>query len=227
MSKKSYYDAVFQDVEGSKLYLEWISKYLKSSSTVLEMACGTGDLAKMLSESYMVDAFDIDKNVIQKAKEKYPDLKDRFFVADFLDLSLDKNYDALVCINDSLNYILNEEDLDRFVAITSKLSDEIFLDSHHPFRLEEFSEPYLEEGRTNEFDYSYQISTDGDFLVHIINFLDGNYDSVFQWVFDPMLLKEKYEALAYKVDLYTDFQDKGINQEGEKIMYHIYREDKE
>ena len=226
MLQISYYDQIFGDVSGSQAYFDWIQSLSSKDSTIIEMACGTGDLMSLLSKDHKIKGFDLDPTMIKKAKDKYPELADNFYVDDFLDPKEIVSYDSLVCINDSLNYILNLEDLERFVDASSTFADEMFLDSHHPYRLTEFEHGYLEEGSTDDFDYSYQITREDDFIIHIVNFLNGNFDSVFQWVFDPAILAKLYEAKGYKVDLYTDFTKPGINELGEKVMYHIYKEDK-
>ena len=225
MLQISYYDQLFADVSGSQSYFDWIQSLILGDKTMLEMACGTGDLLSLLSKKHDIKGFDLDPVMVKKAKEKYPELEDNFYVDDFLNPDTGTHYDSLVCINDSLNYILNQEDLEKFVNASSKLANEMFLDSHHPYRLIEFKDGYLEEGSTDEFDYSYQITQENDFLIHIINFLDGNFDSVFQWVFDPEILVSLYKDKGYQVDVYTDFIKKGISEQGEKLMYHVYKEE--
>lgn len=221
MLKKSYYDQLFQDVEGTTKYYSWIDNSLNKTEKIIEMACGTGDLLAMLTKDYEVVGIDIDETMIQKAQNKYPKLKNHFKQGDFLDPQVHDHYDALVCINDSLNYILNEKDLEKFVEESTKIADEMFLDSHHPYRLVEFENDYIEEGSTDSFDYAYQISVEDNFLVHVINFLDGTFDSVFQWVFDPAVLIKLYKDKGYEVETFTDFDTPGISKKGEKIMYHI------
>lgn len=225
MLKISYYDQIFGDQSGSQKYSTWIESLNNQSQNIIEMACGTGDLLSLLSKNHKVSGFDLDPIMIEKAKEKYPTLSDNFYIDNFLNPKTIEPYDSIVCINDSLNYILNQEDLEEFVESSVKFADEMFLDSHHPYRLEEFKEGYLEEGSTDDFDYSYQITRDEDFLIHIINFMDGNYDSVFQWVFDPLILCELFKAKGYQVDVFTDFDKSGISNKGEKVMYHVYKED--
>ena len=220
---KSKYDAIFADKAGTKQYYEWIKTYLSASQTVLECACGTGDLFHLISASQQGKAFDLDAEKIADAKKKFPEIAEVFFVADFLNIPLSEHFDLLYCVNDSTNYILNEEDLRQFVLETSKLSNLILLDSHHPYRLVEFETPYLEENHRDGVDYAYQISAQDDYLIHVINYLDGTFDSVFQWVFDPKLLIGLYQEQGFEVEVFTDFNQRGIQEEGEKVMYVMKR----
>ena len=221
---RSSYDAIFADEKGTQLYYEWIQSFLKKDDTILECACGTGDLFSLFATDYKGMAFDLDEDKIADAQKKFPELAEVFFVGDFLNIALDKKFDALYCVNDSTNHIMHRDDLEKFVAETTKLSDLILLDSHHPYRLEEFAEPYLEEGHRGGIDYAYQISVENDKLIHIINYLDGTFDTVYQWVFDPKVLIKCYEEKGFTVDVFTDFTEKGISKIGEKVMYVIRKD---
>ncbi|CAM2787060.1 class I SAM-dependent methyltransferase [Erysipelothrix tonsillarum] len=220
---KTYYDKLFASQEGTQLYKTFIRNHAQGH-TLLELACGTGDLLNELKESFSVKGVDLDESMLALGYEKYPELADKMVQGDFLTYEDDTVYDTLVCVGDSLNYILTEEDLLKFVNQSVKLSNCILLDCHHPFRLTEFADDYYEEGSTDDFDYAYQIEVDGEHLVHVINFLDGTFDSVYQWVFNPQILIDAYEKQGYHVTVLTDFEQPGITQEGEKLMFVIRKE---
>lgn len=214
---KTYYDKLFANPEGIEAYASYVKDNLIPGS-VLELACGTGDVLIQLGPDAV--GLDIDQDMLDQALIKYPELEGRLILSDFTSYKSDKTYDNLVCIGDSLNYLLDKKELYDFIDNSVKLSDHIILDSHHPYRLKEFEEPYFEEGSVEDFDYAYQISIeDGIFLVHLINFLDGTYDSVTQWVFDPQLLIERYQEHGYDVRVINDFDHEGLLPEGEKVRY--------
>ena len=220
---RTYYDALFGDIEGTKLYNSFLRKHLIGKS-VLEFACGTGDLMNLLSLDYDIKGIDIDSSMISKAVEKYPNLKDKIVLGNFLDYEDLNVYDSLVCVGDSLNYLQDLDELSAFVDTASKLSNHIIVDFHHPYRLVEFQDDYYEEGSTEGFDYSYLIEVYEDSLIHTINFLDGTYDTVLQWVFEPGLLIELFSKKGYSVELFTDFDTEGISSEGEKVMAIFHKE---
>ena len=217
---KTYYDALFYDELGFKLYLEYVETYLNPGS-VIELACGSGDLLNALQTSHDVFGVDIDQRMLDLAAKKYPELDSKLSLGDFTSFKSNKKYDNLVCIGDSLNYLLDKEDLFSFIDHSIRLSDHIILDSHHPARLDEFEEGFFEEGSTEEFDYAYEIRREEDFLIHTINFLDGNFDVIYQWVFDPKMLIERYESLGYEVKVLNDFTESEIQITGEKVRYVI------
>ncbi|MBK2403433.1 class I SAM-dependent methyltransferase [Erysipelothrix sp. strain 2 (EsS2-7-Brazil)] len=220
---KTYYDSLFSSKEGTQLYKAFVRKHAVGN-TLLEMACGTGDLLHELDDYFDVKGVDLDDSMLALGYEKYPELANKMVQGDFLTYEDQKTYDTLICVGDSLNYILTEEDLLNFVERSVALSSNIILDCHHPYRLNEFADDYYEEGSTDTFDYAYQIEVDGSHLVHVINFLDGTFDSVYQWVFDPQILIDAYEKHGYSVKIYTDFNHKGICDEGEKVMLVITKE---
>lgn len=213
---KLYYDQLFTQAEGLKLYTDYVLEYLIPGS-VIEMAAGSGDLLNTLSQDRDVLGVDIDAEMIAIAHDKFPHLKERLVLGDFCDFQSDQRFDNLVCIGDSLNYILNLEDLKRFVTTASQLSDHLVLDMHHPYRLTEFAEGFYEEGSLPEFDYAYQIECDDDYLMHIINFLDGTFDAIQQWVFDPVILIDLLKLEGYSVQTMNDFTLGPIQAEGEKV----------
>lgn len=214
---RTYYDALFSDLEGTKQYEQFLRKHIDGTH-ILEFACGTGDLLNLLSDYYNVFGLDLDSSMLETCLQKYPHLKDKVMLGNFLNYRSDTRYDTLICVGDSLNYMEDEVEMDAFVNTAASLSDTIIVDFHHPYRLTEFESEYYEEGSTEEFDYQYVIQVHDSNLVHTINFLDGTYDTVVQWVFEPTLLIGKFEKLCYIPTIYTDFDVPEIAVEGEKIM---------
>ncbi|AMC93293.1 SAM-dependent methyltransferase [Erysipelothrix larvae] len=214
---RQYYDSLFQDLEGSNMYADFVKKH-GQGSTLLEFACGTGDLLVKLSDQFDCVGLDLDKTMIDKAIAKYPQFASKFTVGNFLTYRDTKHYDTLICVGDSLNYLHDEDELNQFVESATFFSNCIILDMHHPYRLEEFEDGYYEEGDTSEFQYMYVIDSEDDHLIHTINFMDGTFDQVLQWVFDPAILIEAFQAKGFTVEIYTDFETKGIESIGEKVM---------
>lgn len=211
-----YYDVLFTQEEGLKLYTQYVQDYLIDGS-VIEMACGTGDVLHRLALSHDVVGVDLDPAMLKTAVTKFPELEGLLFQGDFLSYQSDHRYDNLVCIGDSLNYILTLHGLQQFVETASALSDHLILDMHHPYRLIEFEDGFYEEGSTDAFDYAYQIERDDDYLMHVINFLDGTFESIQQWVFDPQILIDLLKDKGYEITLLNDFTEGPLLEEGEKV----------
>ena len=104
-----YYDEVYQDLD-YKLWLDFIEPYLSASSSILDVACGTGTLAILLKlKGYDVEGLDLSDSIIEIAKEKSKinHLSIPFYVADMTNFKLEKTYDMVTCFFDSFNFLKN------------------------------------------------------------------------------------------------------------------------
>lgn len=122
--KRSYsilaeiYDVVMQDVDyeaWSDYIDEIIMTHHHEAQDLLELACGTGTMALSLEELgyYSITATDLSPEMIQKAKRKAAIAESdvEFKVLDFLNIDLDKTYDAVYMVFDSLNYLHKKKDI--------------------------------------------------------------------------------------------------------------------
>ncbi len=93
-----------------------INDEIGSASTVLDVACGTGEHGRLLREGHgiSVDGVDLDPGLIELARKKNPN--NTFVVADMADFELSKEYDAVVCMFSSIGYADSVEKLNRTVA---------------------------------------------------------------------------------------------------------------
>jgi ubiquinone/menaquinone biosynthesis C-methylase UbiE len=81
-----------------------------SGSKVLDLACGLGRLAHLLTEAgYRVTGIDGSPQMIEYARENAPHAE--FHVADVRDFSLPADYHAVVETGNGLNHLLTVEDL--------------------------------------------------------------------------------------------------------------------
>jgi len=89
---------------------------VRSSPTEgLELAAGTGNLTEaLIRKNCHIDAFDRSEEMLMAAREKNLSPRDvRFYRQDMLDFRFSKQYDFAVCACDSLNYLLEDGDLER------------------------------------------------------------------------------------------------------------------
>lgn len=73
--------------------------------TVLDVACGTGEHARILRSDYgyQVDGLDIEPGLLDLARRKVP--AGRFWQADMGDFDLGSEFDAVVCLFSSVGYL--------------------------------------------------------------------------------------------------------------------------
>lgn len=81
----------------------------------LELAAGTGNLTEeLVRKNCHIDAFDRSEEMLMAAREKNLSFRDvRFFHQDMLEFRFAVQYDFAVCACDSLNYLLEDGELER------------------------------------------------------------------------------------------------------------------
>lgn len=137
-----YYDDVFQDLDYT-LWLKFIEPYTTSSSSILDLACGSGTFAILLKlKGYDVEGMDLSSSIIDIAKEKAKmnHLSIPFFVGDMTNFNLNKTYDVITCFFDSVNFLKNQEDIQNLISTVHK-----HLNSNGIFVFDIFSKTLLEE----------------------------------------------------------------------------------
>lgn len=104
------YDRLMQDINYDK-WLKFIKDILQDNNMnpkdVLEMGCGTGNFTRLLcQEGYNVTAFDSSEDMLAVAYNKLESYKNVQLVKqDMLDFKINKEFDMIVSVCDSINYI--------------------------------------------------------------------------------------------------------------------------
>lgn len=120
MDKYGQFASIYDKLMDSFDYSNWaeyiieiLNKNKIQSNKILELACGTGSLTReLLKRGFKVDAFDLSNDMLVQAQQKLSKFKNlRLFNMDMTEFNLSSTYDVAVSICDSLNYILDLEDL--------------------------------------------------------------------------------------------------------------------
>lgn len=92
----------------SKLMYQLACEYCKKNDQILDLGCGLGWGANLLSGKGMVKAIDIDKKTIQRARKRYfKNKKVKFIQADAINLSFkDQQFDIVVSI-ENIEHVKN------------------------------------------------------------------------------------------------------------------------
>lgn len=149
-----YYDEAVMELDYS-LWLEFILPYLKPSSTLLDLACGTGTLVTMLRlKGILAEGIDLSEEIIEIAREKAKinHLDIPFYIADMTSFSLDKKYDVITCFFDSVNFLKTTNQIQAMLGCVKK-----HLNPQGYFIFDIFSKTMLEEYTFNHIqkDYHY------------------------------------------------------------------------
>lgn len=147
-----YYDDVYEKLDYT-LWLDFIKPYLNESSSILDLACGSGTLAILLKlKNYTVEGLDLSESIIEIAKEKAKmnHLQIPFYVKDMTSFNLDKTYDVITCFFDSVNFLKTMEDIQNLLSSVNK-----HLNPNGIFIFDIFSKALLKEYRHHRFKRKY------------------------------------------------------------------------
>ena len=214
-----YYDALLQDEEALSLWLKYIEE--EPFSTILELASGSGVMAGILKKKgYDITASDISEKMKEVSVKNYDG---EYLLLNMTDYHLNKKYDLILCICDSINY-LYEEELDAFFKCAYEHLNEngrLIFDMHHMDRLKEFEEQYIEEGYVCDVPYQWTILSepeDREISEHFTFFTkDGMIqENHNQNVFEIETVKMHMQDL-FRVKVVQDFI------ENEKVLIVGYR----
>lgn len=91
------YDMLFQFIDAA------IQKYAHNPQALLELACGTGNILQHFVGRYEISGLDISAPMLEKAKQKLPNVP--FYEMSMADFKLDRKYDIIICMFDSINHL--------------------------------------------------------------------------------------------------------------------------
>lgn len=227
LSFADVYDALMEDSEATGAWADFVKSRVKQG-TILECACGSGHLAYRLAQSgYQVTGMDLDPAMIQRARNLFTHPKLDFMEGDMLELKDFGCYDAILCFGDSLNYLEDLNQVDRFFeeAFAHLRAQGLLLfDMHTLNRLEEFREEYVEEGFIGDLGYQWSIATlEPDRLDHhfVLYEADGNRLFRFtQTVFEESAVSALLSRYSPSIELVYDFTHTQLN-DAEKAFFAV------
>jgi SAM-dependent methyltransferase len=104
-----FYDAAMADRTAMASYIRrLIRQHKPRARTLLELACGTGAILKILAKSYDVVGLDLSPSMLSIARKKLPQVK--FFQRNMVSFDLGKKFDVIICVFDSINHVLKFAD---------------------------------------------------------------------------------------------------------------------
>lgn len=208
----SLYDKLMDDYD----YYEW-SNYIISlfkyynikPKDILEMACGTGNLTYHLAEKrYNLVAFDLSPEMLTIAYKKLRKFNNvKLLNQNMIDFNINKSFDSIISVCDSINYILKEEELLKcFENVYNHLkTDGIFIfDINSYYKLKNIigNNTFVED--RDEVFYTWQnyFDDDKDECEFYLTFFKKNENNLY-FRFD-----EEHIEKAYRTDFLTQILKK-------------------
>lgn len=109
------YDALGKDYPKEVKKVEgFIKKYIQTKGKkLLDVGCGTGHHAGLLSKRYHVTGLDLDENILSVARKKYPNIP--FHQGNMIDFKLNTRYDIIISLFSSIGYVQNKVNLNKTI----------------------------------------------------------------------------------------------------------------
>lgn len=169
-----HYDVVTGDSATEAAFIDSIVKRAHPQAvTLLEAACGTGEIIAALADGYQVAGLDISPGMLAVARKKLP-ASIPLHLADMSDFKLTAKFDAVICVYHGINHLLSFADWKSFFGCaSSQLSDggvltfdivtidDLRTIASIPETVEQFGENYLRirvrEGAEAVFDWNIEL----------------------------------------------------------------------
>ncbi len=138
MSDTAYtesFASIYDDIMSAVPYNFWYSYikdiliyYGKKPHTILDLACGTGAMTlKFARDGKKTTGIDGSSEMLKRARLKIEkeDVDINYIESDIRDININRNFDLVVSLFDSLNYILSIEELKRvFLNVSRMMKDD-------------------------------------------------------------------------------------------------------
>lgn len=233
-----YYDILMDDVD----YEAWCSfiekiftTYSLAPKTILDTACGTGNITiPMATKGYSLWGVDISEEMLTAAESKARKQKQsiKFVKQNMTELTLNKNFDAVLCMCDGVNYIIEKADLKRyFCNVYDTLSNNgVFVfDISSSYKLTEILGNNTLFQEKNEFCYVWENSyfEDEEILEMRLNFFvpdQGLYKRMEEFHTQKAyqidyLKKQLAEAGFSNINVFDDLELNSPKSDSERIFF--------
>lgn len=168
-----YFDQIMEYID----YHDWLNytkKYVSKDKTILDLACGSGTLAVLLSVyGYKVDGLDLSSEMISLANDKFKayHILNNLYVKDMSSFVLPNKYDVITCYFDSVNHLPTINDVKNMmncVYDTLKPNGLFLFDVFSKSKYESMDDTDISE-EFDDFSYNWKIKLNApNILTHNI-----------------------------------------------------------
>ena len=120
----SCYDALYLD-KNYQLEVDYIQSLIQKNSVnaknILDLGCGTGKHAALLSEKgYNIQGIDLSNEMIELAKKNFASEKLLFSCSDMRNFKIDKSFDVILSLFHVMSYLITDDDLTKTFSNVNK-----------------------------------------------------------------------------------------------------------
>lgn len=185
------YDKLSFDLDYEK-YAENIKSLVIKNNVkrekMLELACGTGMLTNHFFDFIeKIDALDLSKSMLEVFSKKFQKDNVSLYNYDMVDFQYENSYDLIVILLDSINYILDENDLKKLMENSYKNLKEgglLIFDINSEYKMKEVfgSKSYIYE--YEDIFYTWDNIKTDDIIDMELNFFVENEDGTYQRIIE-------------------------------------------
>ncbi|MDN6724207.1 MAG: class I SAM-dependent methyltransferase [Tetragenococcus halophilus] len=243
MSAFETFAFIYDQVMDEQLYEDWLAftlRHLQKEKQLLELACGTGELAiQFAQKGYAVTALDLSEEMLTVANQRaeYEQADVQFVQADMLDLKDMGTYEVVTCYSDSICYLADELEVQTaFNQVYQVLKkDGVFLfDVHSLYQIDEVFPDYTYHYQTEDFAFLWE-SYPGELphsIEHFLTFFIKNQTETFSRE-DELHLERTYPIEVYKnllkqagfkqIKVCADFKDSEPTNNSKRWFFVCYK----
>ena len=220
------------------LYLEkaldiLLLEKLEENAHILDVCCGTGNVAGLLSaKGYHMTGLDGSSLMLDYAKENAQAVD--FIQADARDFNLGRKFHAITCLFDSINHLLNKEDVLKvckniyehieengiFVFDVNSLSSSTDVDLSD-FSVVEKNEVFISQGSYNSIEklITYSLTA---FIMENNKWV--RYDNkIYERYYEEELLVSMLKQAGFRNTAYTYGADIGIEPFEDRVFFTAWK----
>ncbi|NEW63190.1 methyltransferase domain-containing protein [Granulicatella sp. zg-ZJ] len=195
--------AVYDKLMDKSMYQQWfdyVNLIGKPNDTILELACGTGDLAVLLCKTYNVYASDLSEDMLALASQKVASIP--LFQMDMCQIDVDRTFRIITCFADSLCYLKDEKSVKRAFQEAYRVLEVggyYLFDVHSTWQMEEGYRDYVYQYCDEDTVFLWQ-SFPGEFpysVEHDITCCQKIYDNEWYERFDEFHKERTYPLDSY------------------------------
>lgn len=204
---------------------------------VLELGCGTGEIAIRLSKrNKAIYATDLSDDMLEVARLKAMNENVSLMLkkVDMTDFSVNQGLDLILCLCDSINYVLDINDVFKtFQNVYASLEDNgcFIFDIDSLYKTDIILKDYLEEEIDDDFSFCWKVDLiESGYVHHYVKIEDKeNNERVeenhYQRTYHHQVYIDLLKRAGFQnIELYSDFHD--FHEDCERIIFVCYKGDK-
>lgn len=175
---------VYSELMDDSLYAKWaqyVENQVSEGKSLLDVACGTGDLTILLADKFQVTGTDLSEEMLKIAAEKAKKANKSipFEQSNMMDLYDFDKFDVITCFDDSICYLQDEDELAvAFNQAFEHLNEggKYLFDAHSLYQMDEVFPGYMFNHRTEDSAFMWN-SFEGEYphsIEHELTFFNWN-----------------------------------------------------